>query len=60
MRYAPPFPYLDGDYDYETMVELLKRNSRRYAKRQLTWFRHQNDFQWFRPEEDVLGAIRDE
>jgi tRNA dimethylallyltransferase len=44
--YKEVFAYLDGDYDYHTMVDLLKRNSRRYAKRQLTWFRHQNAFRW--------------
>jgi tRNA dimethylallyltransferase len=29
------------------MVELLKRNSRRYAKRQMTWFKNQDSFEWF-------------
>lgn len=59
--YKEVFPYLDGDYDYTTMVDLLKRNSRRYAKRQLTWFRHQNQFNWFHPddEEGMLALIRD-
>ena len=46
--YKEVFDYLDGAYDYEEMVRLLKRNSRRYAKRQLTWFRHQGDYHWFR------------
>ena len=57
--YKEVFPYLDGEYDYNTMVDLLKRNSRRYAKRQLTWFRHQNQFQWFNPENEagILSAI---
>lgn len=50
--YQEVFPYLDGMYDYEEMVRLLKRNSRRYAKRQLTWFRNQGDYQWFGPDED--------
>ena len=59
--YKEVFPYLDGEYDYNTMVDLLKRNSRRYAKRQLTWFRHQNQFQWFNPENEaaILSAISD-
>ena len=51
--YKEVFPFLDGDYDYATMVDLLKRNSRRYAKRQLTWFRHQNQFEWFHPEDEA-------
>ena len=49
--YQEVFPYLDGMYDYEEMVRLLKRNSRRYAKRQLTWFRNQGNYQWFTPAE---------
>jgi len=43
--YQEVFPYLDGAYDYAEMVRLLKRNSRRYAKRQMTWFRNQGDFE---------------
>ena len=50
--YQEVFPYLDGKYDYEEMVRLLKRNSRRYAKRQLTWFRNQADFRWYSPQQD--------
>lgn len=38
--------YLDGRADYPTMVETLKRNSRRYAKRQLTWFKRRDDIYW--------------
>lgn len=45
--YKEVFDYLDGLYDYEEMTRLLKRNSRRYAKRQLTWFKHQGNFNWF-------------
>ena len=37
--YREPFAYLDGRYDWDEMVKLIKRNSRRYAKRQLTWLR---------------------
>ena len=38
--------YLDGRADYPTMVETLKRNSRHYAKRQLTWFKRRDDIYW--------------
>ena len=54
--YKEVFGYFDGTYTYAAMVELLKRNTRRYAKRQLTWFRHQNEFQWFHPN-DVEGIL---
>jgi tRNA dimethylallyltransferase len=47
--------FLDGHYDWEEAIRLLKRNSRRYAKRQLTWFRKDNEIKWFHPEElDVI------
>ncbi|CCG99397.1 tRNA delta(2)-isopentenylpyrophosphate transferase [Fibrella aestuarina BUZ 2] len=57
--YKEVFGYLDGDYDYATMVDLLKRNSRRYAKRQLTWFRHQNDFRWISPDDELEGMYNE-
>ncbi len=51
--YQEVFGYFDGVYGYDELVFLLKRNSRRYAKRQLTWFRHQQNYQWFKPEDDT-------
>ena len=45
--YKEIYAFLDGEYDYKEMVRLLKQNSRRYAKRQITWFKHQGDFKWF-------------
>lgn len=47
--YQEVFDYLDGKCDYAETVRLLKRNSRRYAKRQLTWFRKDPDITWFHP-----------
>jgi len=38
--------YLEGKHDFQTAVELLKRNTRRYAKRQLTWFRNDSRIKW--------------
>jgi tRNA dimethylallyltransferase len=49
--YSEVFGYMDGNYGYNEMVELLKRNSRRYAKRQLTWFKKDTSTVWFKPEE---------
>ena len=45
--YQEIFPYLEGAYDYEEAVRLLKRNSRRYAKRQFTWFNKDESVKWF-------------
>ncbi len=44
--YREPMAYLRGEVSYETMVERLKQNSRRYAKRQLTWFRRRAEYEW--------------
>ncbi len=58
--YKEVFPYLDGTCTHADMIELLKQNTRRYAKRQLTWFRHQNQFTWFTPDQEaeMLTLIR--
>ena len=49
------YDYFDGRISYDQAVELIKRNSRRYAKRQLTWFRRDAEIRWFGP--DQTGAI---
>lgn len=49
--YREFFDYFDGLLDRDQAVELIKRNSRRYAKRQLTWFRRDAHVCWFRPEQ---------
>ena len=50
--YREFFDYFDGRTSYDEAVELIKRNSRRYAKRQLTWFRRDPEVRWFRPDDD--------
>lgn len=47
--YQEIFDFMDGLYDREEAVRLLKRNSRRYAKRQLTWFKRDEATRWFNP-----------
>lgn len=49
--YKEWFGYFDGEYDREEAVRLLKRNSRHYAKRQLSWFRRDESIQWFHPND---------
>ncbi|WP_251619825.1 tRNA (adenosine(37)-N6)-dimethylallyltransferase MiaA [Odoribacter lunatus] len=49
--YKECFDFFDGKIDREEAVRLIKRNSRRYAKKQLSWFRRDNEIQWFHPEE---------
>jgi len=43
--------HLHGEYDWQEAVRLVKRNSRRYAKRQMTWFRKDENIKWFHPNE---------
>jgi tRNA dimethylallyltransferase len=45
--YKEVIDYLEGNLDFETCVKLIKQNSRRYAKRQLTWFRADDEIRWF-------------
>lgn len=49
--YQEIFDFMDGAYNREEAVRLLKRNSRRYAKRQLTWFKRDPEMRWFSPGE---------
>jgi len=49
--YTELFNYLEGLTTLEEAIELIKRNSRRYAKRQLTWFRRNKKIKWFQPNE---------
>jgi tRNA dimethylallyltransferase len=49
--YQETFGFLDGEYDWAEAVRLLKRNTRRYAKRQLTWLRRDEQYHWLHPDE---------
>lgn len=49
--YKEFFDCFEGKTSYEEAVTLIKRNSRRYAKRQMTWFRRDPEIRWFRPEQ---------
>lgn len=51
--YKELYAYFDGTVSLEDAIEQLKQNSRRYAKRQLTWFRNKMDVKWF----DMSGPL---
>ena len=56
--YKEVISYLDGEIDFDEMVDLIKKNSRHYAKRQLTWFRRDKRIKWFdRESETILSDI---
>lgn len=49
--------YINGELSYEDAVELLKKNTRNYAKRQLTWFRRDQNVIWSYPDKESADAI---
>lgn len=57
--YKEFFSYMDGDITRGKAIELVKRNSRRYAKRQMTWWARDNEIEWFHPgeKENIIDYI---
>lgn len=59
--YRQIIAYLDGEYNLDTAIELIKRDSRRYAKRQLTWFKRYSEATWLNVDllttEEILEKI---
>lgn len=49
--YKELFSFIDGECSLEEAVDLIKRNSRKYARKQLTWFRRDQEIKWFEPEQ---------
>lgn len=45
--YKEIIAYLNGEYNLERAIELIKRNTRRFAKRQMTWFRKDESIEWY-------------
>ena len=54
--YKELYEYMDGKCSLEEAVQKIKQDSRRYAKRQLTWFNRDQDIHWFHPD-DEKGII---
>ena len=51
--------YLDGNYDLDTAIEKIKQHTRNYAKRQITWFKRNQDIIWFDPSTTSKDEIID-
>ena len=49
--YKELFKYLDGEWTLDFAIEKIKRNSRVYARKQMTWFKRDTDIRWFHPDE---------
>ncbi|MCB2220827.1 MAG: tRNA (adenosine(37)-N6)-dimethylallyltransferase MiaA [Bacteroidetes bacterium] len=59
--YKEIFKYLDGEWGLELAIEKIKTHTRRYAKRQLTWFQKDDQIKWFQPRQgsEILEYIQD-
>lgn len=57
--YKELYDYMDGTLSLDTAIDLIKQDSRRYAKRQLSWFNRDRDVHWFHPddEEEIIGYV---
>jgi tRNA dimethylallyltransferase len=57
--YKELFGYFDNLYDLDEAIRLIKRNSRRYAKRQITWWNRDKDIKWFdvSQKDEILKEI---
>lgn len=57
--YKELFAYFDGQWDMDEAVERIKGNTRRYARKQLTWYKRDQQMQWFHPDqqENILKHI---
>ena len=57
--YKELFQYLDGEWELDFALEKIRRNSRVYAKKQITWFKKDEQVQWFHPdqESDIVRAV---
>ena len=57
--YKELFNYFDGEWSLDFAVEKIRRNSRVYARKQMTWFKRDTEIEWFHPEEetDILNSI---
>jgi tRNA dimethylallyltransferase len=57
--YTELFDFIEDKLSLEEAMELIKQNTRNYAKRQMTWFKRDNNFTWFHPEQkkEILAFI---
>lgn len=57
--YKEIFSYLDGEWTLDFAIEKIKQNSRIYSRKQMTWFKRDNDIHWFHPDqkEDIMNCI---
>jgi tRNA dimethylallyltransferase len=52
--YSELFDYFNGKISKEKAIEMIKQNTRHYAKRQMTWFKKDEEMTWFLPNDDMV------
>lgn len=59
--YKELFEYMNGRWSLDEAIERIKGNTRRYARKQLTWFKRDSEVRWFHPNDidDILGYIEE-
>lgn len=59
--YKEIFNYLDGEWDLSFAIEKIKQNSRIYSRKQMTWFKRDEEIVWFHPEQEkeILNYIEE-
>ncbi|MCF0208707.1 MAG: tRNA (adenosine(37)-N6)-dimethylallyltransferase MiaA, partial [Bacteroidaceae bacterium] len=57
--YKELFQYFDGLYSLDEAIEKIQNNTRKYARKQLTWFRRDDKIKWFNPDDkdDIIAYI---
>lgn len=57
--YKEMFAYLDGKMTYDEAADKIRQNSRIYSRKQMTWFKRDEQIQWFEPEQvqDIISHI---
>jgi tRNA dimethylallyltransferase len=58
LGYKEIYGFLRGEYNEEEMIRLLKRNNRHYAKKQMTWFRNQDEFTYLHPSNAFVEILK--
>ena len=56
--YKELFAYFDGEISLERAIELIQQNTRRYAKRQLTWLRNKQEIHWINPQTEAEAILK--
>ena len=57
--YTELFEHFEGQITLDRAIDLIKQHTRNYAKRQLTWFRRDEEIKWFSPGDDIVSWITD-